>query len=39
MTAPRIIPAAVGPGRVIATTIRAVVGSEYLIMRARGGRR
>lgn len=39
MTAPRIILAAVGPGRLIATTIRAVVGSEYLIMRAHGGRR
>jgi len=35
----RTMPTAVGPGRLIATTIRAVVGSEYLIMRAHGGRR
>jgi hypothetical protein len=33
----RTMPTAVGPGRLIATTIRAAVGSEYLMMFAHWG--
>jgi hypothetical protein len=33
----RTMPTAVGPGRLIATTIRAAVGAEYLMMSAHWG--
>jgi hypothetical protein len=39
MSERRPMPTALGPGRLMATTIRAAVGSEYLMMSANWERR